>query len=84
MTGISFTAVAISSVRAVCRVDIHVRIGVIRRLRYVLESHMLTHHRFEHDQVNCMMQCSIKLDCGHRCMGTFFVDIETSSVLTSR
>ncbi|KAF2622867.1 hypothetical protein BU25DRAFT_479849 [Macroventuria anomochaeta] len=25
-------------------------------------------HPFEHDQINCMMQCSTKLTCGHRCM----------------
>jgi helicase required for RNAi-mediated heterochromatin assembly 1 len=30
----------------------------------------LMKNRFGHDQVNCMMQCSIRLACNHQCMGT--------------
>jgi helicase required for RNAi-mediated heterochromatin assembly 1 len=26
-------------------------------------------HPFGHDQVNCMMQCSLRLSCGHSCVG---------------
>lgn len=33
---------------------------------------------FEHDQVNCMMQCSAALNCGHRCMGTYIKPLPAS------
>lgn len=51
-------------------VDIRVRIDATRKFCYVLRNaHAHRMSRFEHDQVNCMMQCSKKLACGHRCMG---------------
>lgn len=41
-------------------------------------------YRFEHDQVNCMMQCTAKLACGHHCMGMYGPGRSNSDCHTDR
>lgn len=55
-----------------CRAVIRALTGVIRK-SWGPNDHgaLLITDRFSHDQVNCMMQCSATLTCGHRCMGTY-------------